>query len=89
PSQDHRITTRIHVGDFHEARVGGLLAHATQVDPDSPFWFGLPPEVEREVHPYDEYILARGELGMPVPEDDLFAGIRRVGVGAGEGTWSS
>lgn len=89
PSQDHRITTRIHVGDFHEARVGGLLAHATQVDPDSRFWFGLPPEVEREVHPYDEYILARGELGMPVPEDDLFAGIRRVGVGAGEGTWSS
>jgi hypothetical protein len=34
------------------------LAHATQVDPTSPFWFGLPPEVMDGIHPKDDYQLA-------------------------------
>src|SRR4051794_35099546 len=78
PSQDDRITTKVDTGEFHDARRLGLLAHATQVDPTSPFWFGLPPEVAREVYPYDDYILARSLV--PVPEggieEDLFAGVR-------------
>ena len=53
-----------------------LLAHATQIDPSSPFWFGLPPEIAREVHPYDDYVLARSLVDTPTPEDDLFAGVR-------------
>jgi mycothiol S-conjugate amidase len=61
-----------HASTFREA----LLAHATQVDPTSPHWFGLPPEVSDRVHPYDEYELARNLTGSTVPEDDLFAGIR-------------
>ena len=76
PDQDHRITTRVEVGDHYDARRDGLLAHATQIDPASPFWFGLPPEVARTVHPYDDYVLARSLVDAPVPEDDLFAGIR-------------
>ena len=35
-----------------------------------------PPDVARTVHPYDDYVLARSLVDAPVPEDDLFAGIR-------------
>jgi mycothiol S-conjugate amidase len=75
PSQDHRITTRIDVGEHDEARRAALLAHATQIDPESPFWFGLPPEIARTVHPYDDYALAWSHVPTNVPEDDLFAGV--------------
>jgi mycothiol S-conjugate amidase len=76
PSQDHRITTRVDVRDFYDVRRDALLAHRTQVDPSSKFWFGLPPEVAREVYPYEDYIRARSLVDAPLPEDDLFAGIR-------------
>ena len=76
PSQDDRITTRIEISDFGDVRRQALLAHATQIDPNSPFWFGLPPEIARAVHPYDDYVLARNLVDAPVPEDDLFAGVR-------------
>ena len=60
-----------------DIRKEALLAHATQIDPNSPFWFGLPPEVT-SVYPWDDYILARSLVEAPpfFPEDDLFAGIR-------------
>jgi mycothiol S-conjugate amidase len=74
PSHDHRITTSVEVGDFYEARRDGLLAHATQVDPTSPFWFGLPDEVQRTLHPWDEYVLAQSRVESDLPETDLFAG---------------
>ena len=45
PSQDDRITTSIDIEGFAEVRFEALLAHATQIDPESPFWFGLPREV--------------------------------------------
>jgi mycothiol S-conjugate amidase len=76
PSQDHRITTQIHIGDHDDARRAALLAHATQIDPESPFWFGLPAEVARETYPYEDYVLARSLVDSEQPEDDLFAGIR-------------
>jgi mycothiol S-conjugate amidase len=76
PSQDDRISTRIDVSDFADVRPLALKAHATQVDPTSKFWFGLPPEVARSVHPYDDYILARSDVPTDTPEDDLFAGLR-------------
>ncbi len=85
-------TTLIDIADHADVRREALLAHATQVDPTSPFWFGLPPEVAREVHPVDEYVLARSLVGRtaaasgsdPDPrsapgapvETDLFAGVR-------------
>ena len=75
PSQDHRITTRIDISEHSDVRRAALLAHATQIDPDSPFWFGLPVEVARTVHPYDEYVLARSLVESELPEEDLFAGV--------------
>ena len=44
PWQDHRITTRIDVADYLSARRGALRAHATQMIPTEPFWFGLSDE---------------------------------------------
>jgi mycothiol S-conjugate amidase len=78
PSQDERITTRIDISGHGDVRRQALLAHATQIDPDSPFWFGLPPEVARTVHPYDDYVLARSLVETSLPEDDLFAGVRET-----------
>ena len=75
-SQDHLITTQVPVDGFIDARIEGLLAHATQIDPESTFWFGLPPEVERSIHLYDDYILARGPEPAERPERDLFEGLR-------------
>ncbi len=79
PSQDHRITTRIAIGDWYHVRQDALLAHTTQIDPASPFWFGLPVDVARTIHPFDDYVLARSLVGSPPAgehEDDLFAGLR-------------
>ena len=62
---------------FAHVRSAGLLAHATQIDPESTFWFGLPAEVEESLHPIDDYRLARGAELIDSPEDDLFAGLRQ------------
>ncbi len=79
------ITTTIDIADFADVRREALLAHGTQVDPTSPFWFGLPPEVMRSIHPYDDYRLAlvagAGGTFVEPPVDgtvetDLFAGLR-------------
>ena len=75
PSHDHRITTSIDISSTYDVRTDALLAHATQVDPTSPFWFGLPREVARTIHPYEEFILASSRVDSALPETDLFAGI--------------
>ncbi len=75
PSQDDRVTTSIDIGPWFDVRLEALLAHETQVDPDSAFWFGLPREVARSVHPYEDYILAHSRVETQLPETDLFAGI--------------
>jgi mycothiol S-conjugate amidase len=54
-----------------------LLAHATQVDPTSRHWFGLPSEVSDQLYPYDEYEVVRDLTGVE-PSDDLFAGVAPI-----------
>lgn len=76
PSTDHRITTKIDVGAWYGVRSAALLAHATQVDPNERFWFGLPDDIAASAYPYEDYILARSEVPTEVPETDLFAGVR-------------
>jgi mycothiol S-conjugate amidase len=75
PANDDETTTVIDVDGFTDVRTRALMAHATQVDPTSRFWFGLPPEVARTVFPYEEYVLARSLVPTTVPEDDLFSGV--------------
>lgn len=76
PSNDHRITTRVDIADYMDVRPAALKAHRTQIDPESPFWFGLPPEEARTVHPWDDYELAHSLVDTELPEDDVFAGVR-------------
>ena len=75
PDRDHRITTSIHIADHYDVRLDALRAHATQVDPESPFWFGLPPEVAREANAHEDFILGHSRIATELPETDLFAGI--------------
>jgi mycothiol S-conjugate amidase len=78
PDHDHRITTRIDVSRFMWARTKALLAHATQVDPNEPFWFGLNDDQLVSVYPWEDWILAKstvGEIPDTDVEHDLFEGI--------------
>jgi mycothiol S-conjugate amidase len=79
---DTEMTTQIHLEGFENIRQDALLAHATQIDPTSKFWFGLPPEVMKDIHPYDDYVLARGPRGEGELETDLFAGLETVSTSA-------
>jgi mycothiol S-conjugate amidase len=82
PSQDERITTKVDVSGHMDVRRNALLAHATQIDPTSPFWFGLPPEISNTVYPVEDYVLAKSRVPVPeglgadgTYEEDLFAGV--------------
>ena len=76
-TQDDPYTTSVDVLGFQHVRSDALKAHATQVDPNSPFWFGLPAEVLEEIHPVELFRLAKSQVGdVDTTEDDLFAGLR-------------
>jgi mycothiol S-conjugate amidase len=78
PGADHRITTKLDVGNFLWARSGALRAHATQVDPKEPWWFGLSDHQLAEVYPYEDWILAESTVGSPAADEvetDLFVGV--------------
>ena len=70
-----KITTRVECGEYFEVRDDALRAHATQVDPDG-FWFKIPLEIQQKVWPTEDFELVRSLVESPVPESDLFAGIR-------------
>jgi LmbE family N-acetylglucosaminyl deacetylase len=63
-----------------------LLAHATQVDPNSRMWFGLPPEVSDTVYPYEEYEVARDLTAAGPSPDDLYQGVGDLVAGVGSGS---
>jgi mycothiol S-conjugate amidase len=71
-------TSTIDVTGYTQKRDQALMAHETQVDPTSKFWFGLPPEVSQAIYPYEDYLLARSEVPTTIPEDDLFAGVANL-----------
>jgi mycothiol S-conjugate amidase len=73
-------TTFVDVGDFLAQRRNALLAHRTQIDPDS-HWMRVPDDLLRETFPWEEYVLARTLVRATddsdeAPETDLFAGLR-------------
>lgn len=72
--EEPKVTTQVDVGDFIELRSKALLAHATQIDPDS-FWFAIPDDIHRKVYPWEDYTLVESLVTSELPEDDLFAGI--------------
>lgn len=69
------ITAQVDVSEFIELRSKALLAHATQIDPDS-FWFAIPDEMHRRVYPWEDYTLAASTIEIDDDlETDLFDGI--------------
>ncbi|WP_308608398.1 mycothiol conjugate amidase Mca [uncultured Corynebacterium sp.] len=69
-----RVTTQVECGDYFQRRDQALLAHATQIDPNGPF-FAVPVDIQQRVWPTEEFELARTRVQTELPETDLFAGI--------------
>lgn len=68
------VTTQIDVAEFIDLRTKALLAHATQIDPDS-FWFAIPDDLQKEIYPWEDYTLIESRVQTALPESDLFAGV--------------
>ena len=76
-SAQEPFSTTIDISGFARIRDLALIAHGTQIDPESPFWFGLPEAERDEIYPLEHYRLAISRIGeIDVVEDDLFAGLR-------------
>ena len=71
-------TARVEVGRFFERRDEALRAHASQVPPDSPFFF-WPNDLQREAWPFEDYRLAASRVATSEFEADLFQGIEEEG----------
>ncbi|MBK0418336.1 mycothiol conjugate amidase Mca [Leucobacter sp. CSA1] len=67
-------TAKIDVGRFFDRRDEALRAHASQVPPDSPFFF-WPNEMQRQAWPFEDYRLAASRVATSEFEADLFQGI--------------
>jgi LmbE family N-acetylglucosaminyl deacetylase len=71
---EKRITTTIDIRPVLERKRQALFAHGSQIN-DS--WFSkIPPEINEAAFGYEHFIRAVDTTGAPVPEDDLFAGLR-------------
>jgi mycothiol S-conjugate amidase len=74
PEHERRITTKVPCADYFPVRDRALLAHATQIDPEGP-WFAVPLDVHQSAWPTEDYELVRCLVDTELPEDDLFAGL--------------
>jgi mycothiol S-conjugate amidase len=73
------VTAQVDVAGWLGRRRDALIAHATQIDPNS-FWFAIPDEVMAEIYPWEDYTLARTLVPTGEHETDLFAGIDPEGA---------
>ncbi|HUP84471.1 MAG TPA: PIG-L family deacetylase [Acidimicrobiales bacterium] len=69
-----RITTEIDVSSVVDRKRSALAAHASQLDES--WWLKFPAELFSEVFGVETFIRHFDRTGAPVPEDDLFAGLR-------------
>jgi LmbE family N-acetylglucosaminyl deacetylase len=71
---EQRITTTIDIRPVLSRKRDALLAHVSQIQ-DS--WFSkIPPDVAEAAFGRESFIRASDSTGAPIPEDDLFAGLR-------------
>jgi LmbE family N-acetylglucosaminyl deacetylase len=71
---EERITTTIDVRPVLGRKRDALFAHGSQVNES---WFGsIPPEVFTDAFGDEYFIRVADTTGAPVPESDLFAGLR-------------
>jgi LmbE family N-acetylglucosaminyl deacetylase len=73
-TMEQRITTTVDIRPVLERKRDALFAHSSQIQ-DS--WFSkIPAEIAEEAFGVETFIRARDTTGAPVPERDLFAGLR-------------
>ena len=69
-----RITTTVDIRSVLPRKRDALMAHASQIQ-DS--WFSkLPPEIAESAFGSESFVRVTDRTGAPVPETDLFAGLR-------------
>lgn len=69
-----RITTTVDTTSVATHKRAALAAHASQLDRS--WWIRFPEDAFAEVFGQETFIRAEDTTGAPVPEDDLFAGLR-------------
>ncbi|HEY2519912.1 MAG TPA: PIG-L family deacetylase [Streptosporangiaceae bacterium] len=68
------ITTTVDIRAALPRKRDALMSHASQIE-DS--WFAkLPPQLAEETFGFEDFMRVRDTTGAPVPETDLFAGLR-------------
>ena len=73
-ASEERITTTVDIRPVLELKGEALRAHRSQIEES---WFSkIPPDVVARVFGYETFIRASDKSGTPVPENDLFAGLR-------------
>jgi LmbE family N-acetylglucosaminyl deacetylase len=73
-ASEQRITTTIDIGPVLARKRDALFAHGSQI---SESWFSkIPPDIAEATFGREHFIRAADTTGAPVPEDDLFAGLR-------------
>jgi LmbE family N-acetylglucosaminyl deacetylase len=72
--REQLITTNVDIRPVLDRKRAALMSHASQIRES---WFAkIPPEIGEQVFGEESFIRAMDKTGAPVPEDDLFAGIR-------------
>ena len=68
------VTTWVDVRRYAERKHAAMAAHASQSD--NIMFLQMPPEVFSAVMGVETFLRVRDTTGAPLPEDDLFAGLR-------------
>jgi LmbE family N-acetylglucosaminyl deacetylase len=72
---EQRITTTVDIRAVLPRKREALFAHGSQIGGES--WFSkIPPEVAEATFGRESFIRVSDITGAPLPEDDLFAGLR-------------
>jgi LmbE family N-acetylglucosaminyl deacetylase len=71
---EERITTTVDIRPVLARKRDALFAHASQIQES---WFAkLPPDIAEQVFGWESFVRAIDRTSAPLPEDDLFAGLR-------------
>jgi LmbE family N-acetylglucosaminyl deacetylase len=71
---DELITSTVDVSDFTKQKYASLAAHASQSD--NIFFLKMGEDVFGQIMGSESFVRVQDSTGAPVPEDDLFAGLR-------------
>ncbi|HUZ44000.1 MAG TPA: PIG-L family deacetylase [Acidimicrobiales bacterium] len=71
---EQRISTTVDTSAVAARKRAALAAHASQLDQS--WWLKFPQDMFTEVFSHESFIRVRDRSGAPLPEDDLFSGLR-------------